>query len=109
MIDRRLLLSGAAAMGTLAALRFDAGALAAQGLTFGPAAPFDFERLRQRAREMARAPYAVPPRPAPDILERIDYDAHGKLRFKPDLALWADGRADSVEIYLNGQRVQVIR
>ena len=25
------------------------------------------------------------------MLERIDYDAHGKIRFKPELALWANG------------------
>jgi glucans biosynthesis protein len=91
MIDRRLLLSGAAATGALAALRFDATALTAEGLRFGPAAPYSFERLTQRARDMAREPYSPPSRPAPAVLETIDYDAHGKIRFKPDLALWADG------------------
>jgi periplasmic glucans biosynthesis protein len=91
MIDRRLLLSGAAATGGLAALRFDAAALAAQGLTFGPASPFGFEGLKQRARAMARTPYVAAARPPSDILHAIDYDAHGKIRFKPELALWADG------------------
>ncbi len=40
---------------------------------------------------MAAMPYVPPPRPSPEILEKIDYDAHGKIRFKTDLALWADG------------------
>jgi glucans biosynthesis protein len=91
MIDRRSLLSGAAATGALAAARFDAHALGAQGLTFGPASPFSFDRLKQRARDMARAPYAAPPRPAPEIVGAVDYDAHGKIRFRSELALWADG------------------
>jgi periplasmic glucans biosynthesis protein len=89
MIDRRSLLSGAA--GTLASLCFDGAALAVEGLKLGPASPFSFERLKQRARDMARSSYVPPARPAPEILEVIDYDAHGKIRFKPDLALWADG------------------
>jgi glucans biosynthesis protein len=25
------------------------------------------------------------------VLERIDYDAHGKIKFKPEMALWANG------------------
>ena len=91
MIDRRLLLSGAAATGALAALRFDAAALAAEGLKFGPATPFSFDRLKGRARDLAKAGYAPPPRPAPDVLEAIDYDVHGKIRFRPELSLWADG------------------
>jgi periplasmic glucans biosynthesis protein len=91
MIDRRLLLSGAAATGALAALRFDAAALTAEGLKLGPAAPFSFDRLKGRALDLAKAGYAPPPRPAPDVLEAIDYDAHGKIRFRPELSLWADG------------------
>jgi periplasmic glucans biosynthesis protein len=91
MIHRRLLLSGAAATGALAATGFRAPALAAQGLKFGPAAPFRFETLKARARDLARSPYAAPPRPAPEVLNLIDYDTHGKIAFRTDLALWADG------------------
>src|SRR3546814_10324126 len=32
-----------------------------------------------------------PPRPDPDIVQKIDYDAHGKLRFRKDFALYRDG------------------
>jgi glucans biosynthesis protein len=91
MIDRRLLLSGAGAMGALAASGFRAPALAAQGLKLGPATPFRFEALKQRARDMARNPYLAPLRPPAEVLQAIDYDAHGKIRFNTDLALWADG------------------
>jgi glucans biosynthesis protein len=91
MIDRRLFLSGALATGALAAQGFPGQALAQTGLRFGDAAPFSFEALKARARDMARAPYRAPPRPAPEVLERIDYDAHGKIRYKTDMALWANG------------------
>jgi glucans biosynthesis protein len=89
MIDRRSLLGAAAS--AIATAGLPPSARAAPGLKFGPAAPFSFERLKQRAREMARVAYAAPPRPPAEVLEQIDYDAHGKIRFRTDLALWADG------------------
>lgn len=58
-------------------------------LRFGPAQPFSYEALKARARAMAAAPYDPPPRPDPDIVKQIDYDAHGKLKFRQDAALWA--------------------
>ena len=36
----------------------------------------------------------APPSPSPEILQQIDYDAHGKIKFKTDLALWADGPSE---------------
>src|SRR5262245_10746494 len=89
MIDRRLLLASAAATAGLAAAGFPVAALAQAALQFGPAEPFSFEALNRAAR-----PYAAPPRPAPEVLAQIDYDAHGKIRFKTDLALWANGPSD---------------
>ncbi|OYX03226.1 MAG: glucan biosynthesis protein D, partial [Bosea sp. 32-68-6] len=89
--DRRLLLAGATATAALAALGFPSEALAQQGLRLGEAESFGFDALKQRAREMASRPHQAPPSPRPDVLERIDYDAHGKIRFKPEMALWADG------------------
>ena len=62
-----------------------------QGLKKGPAAAV-FVRGAEAARPRhGGKPYEPPPRPAPDMLEQIDYDAHGKIRFKTDLALWAEG------------------
>jgi glucans biosynthesis protein len=60
-------------------------------LKLGPAEPFSFEALIDRARRMAAADYVPPPRPAPEVVQRIDYDAHGKLRFRPEYALFGDG------------------
>jgi glucans biosynthesis protein len=90
MIDRRLLLRSAAATAGLAAAGFGQGALAAQGLKFGDAAPFSFESLKAQARALAASPYRAPVPPRPDVLTRIDYDAHGKIRFKTENALFAD-------------------
>lgn len=90
-LDRRTLLASAGATAGLAALGFSPVALAQQGLRLGDAQDFSFEALKTRARDMAKQPYRAPPPPRADILERIDYDAHGKIRFKPEMALWADG------------------
>ncbi|MBX6322230.1 MAG: glucan biosynthesis protein D, partial [Rhodospirillaceae bacterium] len=67
------------------------GAGAAGALRLGPAEPFDFTRLRERARQLAAAPYRPPVLRATDIIDRLDYDAHRQIRFRMDEALWADG------------------
>jgi periplasmic glucans biosynthesis protein len=61
------------------------------GLELGKPAPFTFDALVERARERAGKAYAAPYRPAPELVQKIDYDAHGKIRFKTDRALDANG------------------
>ncbi|HEX8164673.1 MAG TPA: glucan biosynthesis protein D [Beijerinckiaceae bacterium] len=90
MIDRRTFLAGA--LGVFAASS-PLPAPALDALRFGPPSPFSFEGLKRRAQAMARAPFEPPPRPAPEVLQEIDYDAHGRIKFRTDLALWADGPA----------------
>lgn len=90
-LDRRTLLAGAGATAALAGFGFASEALAQQGLKLGQAEDFTFEALKARAKQMAARPYQPPPSLKPQVLERIDYDAHGKIRFKPDMALWANG------------------
>ncbi len=92
-IDRRQALAlGAAAVA--AATSPDALARVL-GLELGPPQAFSWEGLISRAKALAARPYAPPPPIAPDILERIDYDAHGKIRFRPELALFsAEQRPD---------------
>jgi len=87
--SRRRLLQGATALaglGVLAPRR-----AAAAGLRFGPPRAFNFDALSAHARALAGAAYRPPYRPAPEVVERIDYDAHGKIRFRPDQALFAEG------------------
>jgi glucans biosynthesis protein len=57
---------------------------------FGPARPFTFEGLRQRAKTLAARAY-VPDRPAPEMVAKIDFDAVQKIKFRPNRALWSGG------------------
>ncbi len=92
-VSRRRLLRDAAALGALLA---GAPAFArparAQGAgpPLGEAEGFSWPGLVARVEAMARAPYRPPPRPAPELVQRIDYDAHGKLRLHPEFALWGE-------------------
>ncbi|MGL5136829.1 MAG: glucan biosynthesis protein, partial [Beijerinckiaceae bacterium] len=82
-IDRRQTLS-------LGALALAAAATPAEarilGLELGKAEAFSFDALVKRAAALAAKPYVSPPVPSPDILEQIDYDAHGKIRFRTENA-----------------------
>ena len=61
------------------------------GLRFGPAEPFSFDALIERASDLAKAPYVSRPKPEPEIVQQIDYDAWGNIRYRPDQALFAEG------------------
>ncbi|MDX6752014.1 glucan biosynthesis protein D [Geminicoccaceae bacterium 1502E] len=92
--DRRSFMLSAASLATTLGLLSQARAEEAGGLRLGPPRPFSFETLVTLARTRAAAPYEAPPRPEPELVQAIDYDAHGKLRFRPEHALW--GREGSV-------------
>lgn len=95
MLHRRAFMtSAAAATAALGAAGFPRLALAQQGLEYGPAEPFAFDTLVARAKDAAAKPYRAPVALDGDILNRIDYDAHGKIRYKPGEALFADGPGD---------------
>ncbi len=90
--DRRSLLQLLLAAGTARLIGGGGTAnAAATGLEFGPPEPFSYDWLKQHARKIAAKPYEPPPRPDPAIVARIDYDAHGKLRFRKEFALYRDG------------------
>jgi len=91
MIDRRSLLTAGGASLALAALGLPARAFAASGLQLSPPAPFSFDGLVAQARSLAAQPHASEPSPSSEILDRIDYDAHGKIKFDPANALFRDG------------------
>ena len=66
-------------------------ARAAEALQLGAPQSFSFGALKQRARDMAKRPFAPPSTPSPEILNAIDYDEHGRIRLKPAYALFAQG------------------
>jgi len=91
MIDRRTFLTASSASFALAALGITPAALAARRIKLGASAAFSFEALIEQARAKAAQPYVAPPVLSREVLDRIDYDAHGKIHFKPEYALFADG------------------
>lgn len=91
--DRRSFLHLLLAAGAARALGGAGPAGAATGLKFGPAEPFSHGWLKNHARELAARPYQEPPRPDPAIVARIDYDAHGKLRYRKEFSLYREGAA----------------
>lgn len=66
-------------------------AATSSGLHLGPAQPFSFDALIERASTMAKASYVPPPKSRPDIVEQIDYETWGQIRYRPADALFADG------------------
>lgn len=91
MMNRRTLLLSATASAALSALGITPSALAASRIKLGEGRPFSYDSLIARAKTLASQPYVAPPSPPVDILTKIDYEAHGKIRFNTSDALFADG------------------
>jgi len=92
-ITRRSFLTGALLIPWLPFLGQDAQAdvKPLAGLELGPAQPFSFDWLREQAKQLAAQPYQAPIIRQADILDRIDYDAHLEIQFRPEAALWQQG------------------
>ncbi|WP_016832829.1 glucan biosynthesis protein [Herbaspirillum lusitanum] len=91
MINRRTFLSSATATAALAALGIPPEALAANRIKLGNPAPFSFDALISQVRTAAQSPYKPQNKPPADILDKIDYEAHGKIKFNTDSSLFANG------------------
>jgi periplasmic glucans biosynthesis protein len=90
MPNRRSVLKGVGASLAASALSVPA-APAASGLRLGPPAAFSFDALAREAETRAARAYEIA-KPLPQaVLDRIDYDAWGSIKFKPDYALFRDG------------------
>ncbi|GGE07220.1 glucan biosynthesis protein D [Aureimonas endophytica] len=93
--SRRDLLSLLASLGValplgqtaFAAENVAADAAAGTQIRFGDPVPYSFERLVEETRQLAARPY-VPEVPRfADVIERIDYDQHQRLRYRKDETL----------------------
>jgi periplasmic glucans biosynthesis protein len=93
MIDRRTVLATASASAAFAALGFPFKALAAAGpaLKLGQAQPFSFDALAKEMQQRAAQPFAAANHLPQQVLDRIDYEAHGKIKFNTDYSLFRDG------------------
>ncbi len=89
--DRRKFLGLLASAAASTALPWSSAMAAESGLALGAAAPFSWAGLVEQARRQSRQPYQPDPQPDRDILEQIDWEAHGKIHFKPEDALFAGG------------------
>ena len=76
-IDRRALLKGAAAAAAINSLAEALGA-PSDGLQFDFPVPFTYDLFKTQARDRAHRPYAPPPRPAPEVLQKINYEEWGE-------------------------------
>lgn len=64
----------------------------ARQLDFAAPEAFSYDLLVERARLMAQREFVAPPRPAPSVVQQLDYEGWGKIRFDTEYALYADGR-----------------
>ncbi len=61
-------------------------------LNFGTPHAFSFEALKGRATKMASEVYISPLTPMPDVVKAINYDVHGKIKFRDEAALFKDDK-----------------
>lgn len=92
-IDRRSVLGAAGAASLAAALPL-APAAAAE-LKFGPAKAFSFDALKAEAAALAKLAYKPPSQPAPEIMEQLNYEEWGKIRYDTNSAIYATGPQQS--------------
>ncbi len=93
-LSRRRVLAGAAGLAVAPFLGGPGWADAPAALRLGSPRPFSWEGLTDKARALAGEPYRAPPALPADIIDRLDYEALGKIRFDPQCALFRDGPGD---------------
>ncbi|MFT0891936.1 glucan biosynthesis protein [Pseudochelatococcus sp. G4_1912] len=89
-MTRRAFLASSLATASLSATGFATPALAQSGLRLGKAEAFSFDDLISHAKTLSEQPYVSPPARDGVILDALNYEAHGKIRFDTDNAVFAD-------------------
>ena len=93
MHRRRFLLNGATLFSILATFGDKAAASSSSRprlARLGAAEPFDYARLKGRARAMAAAPHQANVRELPKRVASLDWDKWQSIAFRKDHSLWAD-------------------
>jgi glucans biosynthesis protein len=93
MIHRRDLLKGAAAALVSSSFPFSAllsASAHAELKLLGKPEPFDFQVLKDKAKELAQGTYVAPPTTLPKPIADLTWDSWQSIRFKDDHALWGD-------------------
>jgi glucans biosynthesis protein len=93
-VSRRKVIAMAAALGLPAGLLTAVEAAVAEGQAgksgLGPAVPFSFDLLKDRARTIGASAWVKPAPRHAEILERIDYDRFQEIKFRPDASVRLD-------------------
>lgn len=92
MPTRRSLLQSLAATASGALLPLAHAADSRCASRFGPPSDFSAPWLVEQARRLAARPWRPPPAPDPQTVQRLDYEALGRIRYRPACALFADRR-----------------
>ena len=101
MPTRRAVVAGSIAL--MGAFPLRVSAQSSDALKLGEPRTFRFDDLIERAREMAGSAYEPPHIIAPDVLERIDYDAHWKIRYRDDATFNPPGTNAEVQLFHQGR------
>jgi periplasmic glucans biosynthesis protein len=92
MIDRRSVLAAAASSFAMSVLGLPLRAApASSGFRLGKPQPFSFDELIAQMRSRSAQAYVRETSLPPQVLDRIDYEEHGKIKFKSEYALFHDG------------------
>jgi len=92
MIDRRSVLAAAASFFALPVLGIPSKSRAPiSNLRLGRSQPFSFEDLIKEMQLRATQPFVRESSLPQPVLESIDYEQHGKIKFKSDYALFREG------------------
>lgn len=91
MIDRRTVLAAASASIALSALGLPLPAFAASKLKLGKPQPFSFDELTKEMQGRSTRPYARESSLPNEVLDSIDYETLGKVKFDATYALFRDG------------------
>ncbi|MEL0631189.1 glucan biosynthesis protein [Pseudoalteromonas carrageenovora] len=66
-------------------------------------AKFTFEDLKAMAKASAEKSYTPTAVPAPELIDKITYDEHWKIRFKEDETLYPNGKKAPVQLFYPGR------
>jgi len=100
-VDRRSLLRTALGIAAGASLPVPLADLskAAAAADLGDPRPFDAGILTRRAQDLAAEPWQSRAGELPDRLRGLSYDTHRAIRYRPDQALWQDGRPFQAQFF----------
>src|SRR5438552_2286091 len=73
-----------------------------EGLKLGKPQAFSFDRLVDQAKALAAKPFIPTPPKAPDLLEKLDFDAFQQIAFKPEDTLF-EGEGYPVRLFHLGR------